>query len=117
MLNGLRDAMQNWLARRRSDAITHDPAMEFHEHELDDVEFETLDPVTSTMAPLTPGTELLCPVTRQPLKPGMRMYRCQRCGLAYSVEGWEFLRTVEKGRCCGCLQEKSVFPYVPPRPE
>jgi hypothetical protein len=58
--------------------------------------------------------ELVCPVTRQTLQAGERIFRCRRCGLGYSVEGWEFMKAAERGRCCGCKTVNTVLPYIIP---
>ena len=52
--------------------------------------------------------KLVCPVTRQKLEPKQAFYQCSRCGMCYSTEGWEFLRTADKGRCCGCESRKTI---------
>ena len=54
-------------------------------------------------------TDCLCPVTRQMLTPGSKVYQCQQCRMVYSTEGWAFLCEADKGRCCGCGSQKTVF--------
>lgn len=50
-----------------------------------------------------PGDQAaLCPVTRQTLDEGRMIYRCVRCHLSFSAEGWQFLKEMDRGRCCGC---------------
>ena len=75
--------------------------------ELKDIEFRSLDPAS----PATGGAaSLLCPVTRQELKPTARIYQCRACHTSYSEAGWEFLRDVDRGRCCACGMRKTVAP-------
>ena len=52
----------------------------------------------------------ICPITRQNLSTARRIYRCRRCRLAYSIEGWEFLQEVSRGECCGCRCANTIFP-------
>jgi hypothetical protein len=55
--------------------------------------------------------ECVCPVTRMKLKPGMPLFRCINCKMTYSREGWEFLRDVARGECCGCRSTNTIQPY------
>jgi hypothetical protein len=50
----------------------------------------------------------LCPITRQTLDTDRTIYRCERCQLSYSEEGWQFLREMDHGRCCGCQARNSI---------
>jgi DNA-directed RNA polymerase subunit RPC12/RpoP len=71
-----------------------------------------LDVIAEKRIPLSAVTEIdpLCPVTRQKLT-GMRIvYRCSRCGLNMSPEGWEFLRAMDKGKCCSCGARGTIAP-------
>lgn len=52
--------------------------------------------------------KLVCPVTRQTLKPGRTLLQCAQCGLYYSPEGWEFLRKEARGHCCNCNARNTV---------
>jgi hypothetical protein len=70
------------------------------------IEFRSLDPKQA--AALGLDTELVCPVTRKPLLKGTRFYVCRDCNTAYSVEGWDFLKQTDKGRCCNCRHIGSV---------
>lgn len=74
------------------------PTLRLEEPEIPEVEFITSD-----------DTDCLCPVTRQMLAPGSKVYQCQKCRIVYSMEGWTFLRDADKGRCCGCGSQKTVF--------
>ena len=73
--------------------------------------FARLDPVSSD-----DPSPCLCPVTRQTLKQGDRIFQCRVCQMAYSEAGWDFLRQVDHGRCCGCSAKKSIFPLPGFRP-
>jgi len=61
--------------------------------------------------------EMLCPITRLPLRSGQKMYQCLHCGQFYSPEGWEFLRKMDRGRCCACRQRKTIALAEPTLPE
>jgi hypothetical protein len=74
------------------------PIMMLDEPEVREVEFIPSD-----------DTDCVCPVTRQLLTSGSKIYQCQRCRMVYSIEGWAFLRDSDKGRCCGCGSKKTVF--------
>ncbi len=50
----------------------------------------------------------LCPITRQTLDGDRAIYRCERCQISYSEEGWQFLRDMDHGRCCGCQSRNSI---------
>jgi hypothetical protein len=76
---------------------TH-PILMLDEPEMREVEFITRD-----------DTDCLCPVTRQVLTPGSKVYQCQQCHMVYSTEGWAFLCEADKGRCCGCSSQKTVL--------
>lgn len=72
------------------------------------VEFTPLAPDASSGA-------LFCPVTRQPIGPGDRIFRCGACSTLYSAAGWAFVREADRGRCCGCGARGAVRPErVPP---
>jgi hypothetical protein len=60
--------------------------------------------VKSNLIPqLSPGESAdLCPITRLPLDASRVIFRCQRCQLSFSEEGWQFLKEMDRGRCCGC---------------
>ena len=73
------------------------------------IEFRSLDPKQA--AALGADTALICPVTRKSLRRGSLFYLCRDCNTAYSVEGWEFLRRTDKGRCCNCRHIGSVVPF------
>jgi hypothetical protein len=76
-------------------------------HESSEIQFYPLDPAASSAGG---ATTLLCPVTRQELKPGMLLLQCRACRTSYSEEGWRFLKAVDRGRCCTCGQRKTVTP-------
>jgi hypothetical protein len=77
--------------------------------ELRDVDFRSLDPASQGVATDAP---LLCPVTRRELRPGDPIYQCRACRTSYSLAGWQFLRDVDRGRCCACGQQKTVYPLA-----
>ena len=77
----------------------------------EEIVFRPLDPVSSANP-----SPCLCPVTRQTLKQGDRIFQCRVCQMAYSEAGWDFLREVDHGRCCGCSARKSIFPLPAFRP-
>jgi len=79
--------------------------VQFDPEEPEAVEFRTLGPEARTAAD---GQPLLCPVTRQELKPPARIFQCQACSTCYSEAGWAFLCKVDRGRCCACGTRKSV---------
>ncbi len=71
-----------------------------------------LDVVAEKRIPLSAAAEIVtvCPITRQPLA-GLRMiYRCTRCGLNISPDGWDFLHSMDKGKCCGCGAKGTIIP-------
>jgi len=79
--------------------------------EMRDIVFTPLTPTTATAATLpSRDVALICPVTRQPVKPGNGAYQCTNCKMAYSLEGWQFLRENARGRCCGCNGKNTVIP-------
>lgn len=78
--------------------------------ETGEVQFRSLDPVTPMRQQADAASLCVCPVTRQPLIPGNRVYQCHACKLSYSQAGWDFLRQVDKGRCCGCRSRKTILP-------
>lgn len=65
----------------------------------------SLAPSTSAATPAA----TVCPVTRQALKPGMKLYRCRMCQMPYSAEGWQFLREMSNAECCGCGHRETVI--------
>ena len=78
------------------------------EEEMDalrDIEFTPMSPETSSAG----GDRLLCPVTRRELRPGDRIYWCRACQTAFSAAGWDFLKQVDRGKCCGCGMRNTVF--------
>jgi hypothetical protein len=77
-----------------------------------DIEANATTPTTGSGArnPVPPAT--VCPITRQPLNPVGKVYRCRQCGISYSPEGWDFLRQTSKGQCCGCRSVNTVLPVV-----
>lgn len=84
------------------------------EEEDREIEFHTISPLSAgrneTLAPHMRMS--VCPITRQALKPGQIIYECRACRMTYSEEGWEFQRQVDKGRCCGCRNRKTVFQLI-----
>ena len=62
-------------------------------------------------AALGADTALVCPVTRQSLQRGDALFLCSNCNTAYSVEGWNFLRKTDRGRCCQCRHIGAVKPF------
>ena len=78
------------------------------------IEFRTLNPPQA--AALGSDTALVCPVTRKSLQKGSSLYVCRECNTAYSIEGWEFLRQTDKGRCCNCRRIGSVMRFQEGRP-
>lgn len=50
----------------------------------------------------------VCPITRMPLSKCPAIYHCDACQLNYSPAGWEFLRTMDRGRCCGCHNRDTI---------
>lgn len=74
-----------------------------------EIDFRSLNPPQA--AALGTDTALICPVTRQSLEKGGLLYLCQDCNTAYSAEGWDFLREMDKGRCCNCRSIGTVFPF------
>ena len=74
------------------------PIVMLDEPEIPEVEFLARD-----------DTDCLCPVTRQVLTPGSKVYQCQQCRMVYSIEGWACLREADKGRCCNCGSQKTFL--------
>ena len=71
-----------------------------------------LDVIAEKRIPMAAAVEItpVCPITRQQLS-GMRVvYRCSRCGLNISPDGWEFLRTMDRGKCCSCGARGTIAP-------
>jgi hypothetical protein len=60
--------------------------------------------IDSGLVPLSSVSDQadLCPITRLPLDADRVIYRCERCQLSFSEEGWQFLKEMDRGRCCGC---------------
>ncbi len=83
------------------------PAAE--EPEDPSIEFRSLDP--SQAAALGSHAALICPVTRKSLQKGSPLYLCRECNTAYSVEGWDFLRKTDRGRCCNCRRIGTVVRF------
>ena len=82
------------------EASKHDPS----------IEFRPLSPPQA--AALGADTALVCPVTRQSLQTGsVLLYLCRDCNTSYSAEGWDFLKKMDKGRCCNCRHVGSVVPF------
>jgi hypothetical protein len=82
-----------------------------NQKENPEIAFQALEPVSlQESQESTAPTNCFCPVTRQQLKWGTKIYQCRACKMSYSVEGWEFLQQVDGGRCCGCRSKKTVFP-------
>ncbi len=52
----------------------------------------------------------VCPITRHPLDVHHLFYRCERCSLSFSVEGWDFIKRLDRGRCCGCHTRGTIRP-------
>lgn len=74
-----------------------------------EIDFNPLDPVSGVNS-----DSCQCPVTRQTLKQGDRIFQCRACLMAYSEEGWDFLRQENKGCCCGCGSKKTIVLLVAP---
>ena len=84
------------------------PAKVKEEHN-EEIDFQVLEPVALEDGQPSPAAEnCVCPVTRKPLEWGTKIYQCRKCKMSYSVEGWEFLRKVDGGRCCGSRCKKTV---------
>ena len=66
--------------------------------------------VVSNLVPQSsPGEQAaVCPITRLPLDSGRMIYRCERCQLSYTEEGWQFLKEKDRGRCCGCRARNCI---------
>lgn len=54
----------------------------------------------------------VCPITRIPLVSSGVIYRCENCRLAFSREGWQFLKEMDRGRCCGCHNRNCIRPQA-----
>lgn len=79
--------------------------------EAEEIEFEALEPVSLRESQNSQlPANCVCPVTRQQLEWGTKILQCRVCKMSYSVEGWDFLRKTDGGRCCGCRQKKTVVP-------
>jgi hypothetical protein len=76
---------------------------------LGDIDFRSLDP---GVQPAGAEGALLCPVTRKELRAGDAVYQCRACRTSYSEAGWRFLRDVDRGRCCACRRQRTVFPLA-----
>jgi hypothetical protein len=107
MLDRLKAAIANMLERYRAGDSKPVLSQEPEPDALRDIKFETVDP---SLAVSAEEERLLCPVTRRELRQGDRIYRCRACHTAYSEAGWDFLKQVDRGRCCGCRMRKTVFP-------
>lgn len=76
------------------------------------IEFRLLDALSPGAEGPSERAANVCPVTRQPLRPEDRLYRCRNCHLTYSLLGWDFLKANAHGQCCGCGARDTVFPLV-----
>ena len=98
---------------RRLDLLSEEnvkkEAQEIEGPDNPEIEFRSLNPPQA--AALGADAALICPVTRQSLHRDGLLYLCRECNMAYSAEGWEFLRTTDKGRCCHCRCAGSVLPF------
>ena len=83
-----------------------------------EMDFQPLSPIAGSSTGKASGAgnprdvNCVCPVTRRPLRAGMRIYQCRECKMSYSPEGWEFLRKTDRGRCCGCRSARTIFPLT-----
>lgn len=75
-----------------------------------EIDFRSLDP--GIVSDGSSGSALICPVTRLELKPNDVVYQCRACLTSYSKAGWEFMRDVNRGRCCACGLSKTVCPLL-----
>ncbi len=73
-----------------------------------------LSPTADGTADIDPAPPV-CPVTRQELEPGSRIYQCRVCGICYSPEGWQFLKQADRGQCCACRCRNTVLPMIKPQ--
>lgn len=81
--------------------------------ELEEIEFEALGPgAVPLQTTVAPPEDARCPITRHTLVPGQLLYQCQQCGLTFSKEGWQFLKKVDRGRCCGCHSRNTIRPFL-----
>lgn len=104
------EAVQTWWLQfrtRRATAVVHDLTPD-----NDEIVFHPTDPDKgSDTASLDAGNSV-CPVTRQSLDAKAGTYQCERCGIRYSPEGWQFLRQTDRGACCICRCIGTVRPVV-----
>jgi hypothetical protein len=107
MLDRLKAAIANVLGRLRGGGSGTSPTRQPEPDAQQDIKFEPINPKVAVSAE---EDRLLCPVTRRQLRPGDRIFQCRACRTAYSKEGWDFLKQVDRGRCCGCANRKTVFP-------
>lgn len=70
-----------------------------------DVEFNPIEPGATCQGVTDP---LLCPVTRQQIDRANIVFQCSECRTSYSKSGWEFLRDVNRGRCCACSARGTI---------
>jgi hypothetical protein len=123
MFDGIREAVRDAWYRVTGSPFRQSVSQRDHgSPDGEEIVFTTLDPVASpadvsrqgdAVPGSRPGEEsCVCPVTRQSLRRGQKIYQCRQCKIAYSPEGWEFLRKMERGRCCGCKGKDTVFPFV-----
>ncbi len=106
MFNRLRDAISRAVGDVRRSGV-REPMHRIEPLEMSEIDFRSLDPAASRK---DGSATLVCPVTRLELSPDRQVFQCRACRTSYSAEGWDFLRGVDRGRCCACGQQNTIYP-------
>ena len=106
MFNRLKAALATAVGRKEPETSQESPNS-MSAADLAEIDFRSLDPGSLSEAGAEP---LRCPVTRQELRRADKLFQCRVCRTTYSASGWQFLRDVDRGRCCACRSRKTVFP-------
>lgn len=109
LLDEVHETIHAWWAHLRAPRVVGNP--DDLGPDNDEIVFHPTSSKEGSEAALAEDN-IICPVTRLKLDRLSGMYRCERCGIRYSPEGWLFLRETDRGACCSCKGIGTVRPVV-----